>query len=154
PERVRISEAPRSTLSNVWAELLAERVVAIGQAAQVPGARRERTESGGGLDGSPEQGRELLHIELLEQLDDLGKVIVRRHPDAVLGRAEPEEPQPPRQPASLEPPVLGDLVPQQRPRADTVARVTEREDPPVALEQQSLAARRDPIVHEAPGADT
>ncbi len=76
---------------------------------------------------------------------------MRRDPDAVLHRAEAEEAQPPGEPDALEPAVLRDLVPDDGPPIAGGPRGAEREDPPVALGEQPVAARRDPVVDEPPG---
>ena len=132
----------------------AERVIALLEAAQIPRPSHERREPGpraGSPDASDEHGGDVCHAQLAQQTDDLLGVIVGRDPDAVLHRAEPEEAEPPPEPGPLEPAILGDLVPDHRPGPDVRGQAAEREDPAVALDQEPLAPRGEPVVHEPPG---
>ena len=151
-ERLAVSHRRRAH-AQIALEPRAERVVALREATQVPRPcnHRRQPKTRAGTDARDEDRREPGHIELAEQIHDLGRVIVGRQPDAVLHRPEPEEPKPPPQPRPLEPAVLGDLMPEHGPRADVRGQTAEREDPPVALDQQPLAPRRQPVVHEPPG---
>ena len=52
----------------------------------------------------------------------------------------------------FEPAVLGDLVPHHGPGAGTGGQAPEREDPPIALDQEPLAPRGQAVVDRAAGA--
>ena len=152
-ERVAVRQRGQRAPLAQWRELAVERLVALDQAAQIPGARDERRQPDDRVGVGGEQRRVIGYAQLGEQPDDLGRVVVGRDPDAALHRAEAEEPQPPRQAGELESAVLGDLVPEHGPGPLVIAGVTEREDPHVALGQQPVSALGQAVVHQPAVAD-
>ena len=81
-------------------------------------------------------------MQLVDERNDLPLAVVRRDPGPILDGAEAKEPQPPRKPATLQPPLLWDRVPYHRPELRAVRLAPEREDPPIALLEQRDGAGR------------